>query len=136
MINAFTHHGADNAEVIDAFPDMRKQVRDGNAALPAILEGPRRLHQRPGIGIGEGERTFEGQRLAVQAGERFLGIEGVDRRRPAVHEEKDDPLCFRLKMRLLGQQRAGELAAGRGALALLREQPEHTQMTEAAGGSA
>ena len=52
-------------------------------------------------GLALGAQVGAGQRLAVVLVEQRLGIERVDLRRPAVHEQVHDPLCLAGEVRLL-----------------------------------
>ena len=70
--------------------DVREQLADLHAALAVLLERERRSHQRAGLALG-GDRAA-GQRLAVVLVEHRLGIEAVDLRQAAVHEQEDDAL--------------------------------------------
>ena len=60
VVNAFANHRTHHAKIVDAFADIRKQVRDRDAALAAVLKRPRRLHQRTGRRIGKSEGALHG----------------------------------------------------------------------------
>ena len=94
----------DHAEVVDVAGDLREKFADPEAALAVLRELPRRGEQiarRGELDAGLGE----GQRLAVIASEQWLGIERIDVRRPALHEQKDHPL---------GPRRENAAASARG----------------------
>ena len=104
MVHALAHHRAHHAEVVGALTDIRKQVADGQPALTAVLELPGRFHQAAGLAGRECQRLFDRQRLAVVRIQVGLRIKGVDRGRPAVHEQKDHPLGARREHGRLGGQ--------------------------------
>ena len=83
-------HGADEADVVGAAADVRKQLAHLHAALAVLLERERRLEQAPGLPFGRDVPA--GQRLPVVLVEHRLGVEAVDLRQAAVHEQEDDVL--------------------------------------------
>src|SRR5579862_7142563 len=84
---------ANEADVVGAFADVRKELADFDAALSVLLECERRLQERAGLSLS---RHFAaGQRLAVVFLEHRLVIEAVDLRQAAVHVEKDHALGAR-----------------------------------------
>ena len=118
-------------------PISRKQLADLDAALSVTGELPRRGEQVAGgseLELWLGNR----QRLAVHRRELGLGVERVDVRNAAVHEQEHDPLGPRREVRLLRSQRIRAphcgAAARRRAVRLLCQQPQQGHMTEAAGG--
>src|SRR5262249_61487232 len=72
---------------------------DRLAALAVLLELPRRLEERAGLGEGDA-RAGAGKRLAVITIEKRLRVKRVDRARAALHEQEDDALGLRLEVRL------------------------------------
>ncbi len=80
-------HGTDHAEIVRHGPDVRKQFGDLQAALAIVPELEWRLPGGPGGTLGP---EHLGQFLAVQPGEFRFGIEGVEVRRSAIHEEVND----------------------------------------------
>ena len=97
-------HRMDHAQVIDAARDVRKEFAHRQAALAVLLELPRRL-QQVARRIELHARLGKRQRLAVVTIEQRLRIERVHLRRPAGHEQKDDSLGPREKMRRLRCER-------------------------------
>ena len=53
-----------------------------------------------------------------------------------MHEEEDDTLRLGLKVRLLRQQRTGQLPTRRRGLSLLRQHAQQAQLAETASGRA
>ncbi len=89
MIGDVGVHRADHADVVDHPGRVREQVADFDPALAVLLELEGRAHGRAGLALGG---QIGRHRLAVVAVEHRLGVERVDVRRPAVHEQVDDPL--------------------------------------------
>ena len=116
--------------------DVREQLADLDAALAVLVELPGRRQQVAGrreLELRLGER----QRLAVHLGELRLGVEGIDVRDAAVHEQEDDAPGPGREVRRPGGQRVG--TARRFALAgtaLGGEQAEEGHMAKAAGDAA
>jgi hypothetical protein len=81
---------------------VREQTADGNPALAVLPELPRRFEQVARRAFGERERAFEGQRFAVVLNQPRLGVESIEMRWPAVHEQENDALGLGGKMRRLG----------------------------------
>ena len=71
---------------------------------PCLAEAERGRHQVFG-GRPRQLRLLERQRLAVVGGQARLGIEQVDVRRPAAHEQEDHPLGPRRVVRRLRRER-------------------------------
>src|SRR5262245_26377277 len=134
MIHAFAYHRTDDAQVVDAFAHVREEVADRDAALAAWLELPQRLHQRADRAVGERERAFDGQRLAVIAREALFRIEGVNRRRAAVHEQEDHALGFRFEMRRA--RRKWVILRRCQSIEFIGQQRRQAQIAEAASGCA
>ena len=95
---------ADNAQIIDAFRDVREQARDLDAASAVRLEGPVRLLEEARVVAGPPLPFVDGDGLAVVAEQGRLGVEGVDVRNAARHEEEDDVLGARREVRRLRRQ--------------------------------
>ena len=97
---------AEHADVVDAAGDVREEVGDLDAALAARPRRERRGHELAascgGPVIDRGRRGLAGVLLQGR-----LGVEGVDVRRPAVHEQEDHPLRPRGEVRRPGGQRIG-----------------------------
>ena len=90
----------DEAEVVHAFGHVRKQFADPMPLSPCCCEFPGRVQQVAGRGELHA-RLGERQRLAVVAVEKRLVIERIDVRRPALHEQEDDPFRPGWKVRRL-----------------------------------
>ena len=94
--------------------DLRKQIADLDAALPTRREfpvGPLQkdlLVARPVAGL----RMIERDLLAVIGDQLRLGVERIDVRDAAAHEQKDHRLGFGGKMRLFRSQRIGAVRVG------------------------
>src|SRR5215470_4273919 len=130
MIHAFTDHRADDAEVVNAFAHVWEEVADRDAALAAGLELPQRLHQWADGAVGESERAFDRQRLAVIAQKALFRIEGVDRRRAAMHEQENYTFGLRLEMR---RARGERVVRRRGQrLEFIGQQRRQAKIAEAA----
>jgi len=91
-------HRADDAEVVDVPGRVRQQLADRQAALAAGLKLVRHRHAAAG-GIFRAEIDFL-RPLPRELVESRLGIEKVPLKRPAVHEELNDPFGTGLKMGL------------------------------------
>ena len=96
---------ANHAHVVDALAEMREQLTDLDAALAVLFERERRLHERAGLAL-RGHRTA-GERLPVVLREHGLGIERIDLREAAIHEEEDDALGPRGMIEGAGREFAG-----------------------------
>src|SRR6185437_9294364 len=94
---------------------VREEVADPLAALPVLLELPLRPDDPPRVLVAAAAERLHGDRLAVQAVQLRLVVEGVDVAGAAVHEQEDDALGLCLEMRLAGCQRVEELAGAVGA---------------------
>src|SRR4029078_6728954 len=117
MIGGVGVHRANDAQLIDIAGELRKELAHLGAALSMMGEFERRLHQiafRLSLALGS-ERL--GQRLAVELFQARLGVEGVNVRGTAVHEQKNQLLRAGRKMRWLygeGIDRAGGRERRRG----------------------
>src|ERR1700682_4863784 len=87
------------AHIVDALAEMRKYLAYFFAALSIFLESEWRFHQRAGLALML--EIAARHRLPVILGQCRLGIEAVDLRQAAIHEEKDHVLGARLESRLL-----------------------------------
>ena len=97
-------HRVDHAEVVHAPGQMREQLADRDPALAVLPEPERRAEQIPRLARHH-PRLGERQGLAVVALQERLMVERVDLRRPAVHEQEDDPLRAGREMSLARRQR-------------------------------
>ena len=82
--------GVQEADVVDMPGDMGKELADVDPALAIFAELPRRPEQIAGGGELDA-RLLERQFLAVVGLELRLVVEGVDLRRPPLHEHEDHP---------------------------------------------
>ena len=106
MVHGVADHRAHHAEVVSARAHMREQTADRGSALAVRLEFERRSHQAADfVRWREGDLALDRQRLAFVQLQARLGVEGVQVRGPAMHEEKDDVLRFRGEVR--GFRRGG-----------------------------
>ena len=96
---------------------------------PYFWNCERRRHQGAGLAAG-----LEADALAVPLRQLRLGVEGIDLRRPAVHEQVDDALGLGREVRRLGSERIGQ-APGRAASCIGQQarQTEHTEAGARAG---
>jgi hypothetical protein len=122
-------HRTDDGDIVDAGCDMREKVTDFNAAFSIFLEGKGRPESGPGFAFGRQIRL--GERLAMKLVEHRLGIEGIDVRRAAIHEEMDDALRLGGKMRRLGRERMHRNA---GASRRFQQAVGRHEAREAEGG--
>ena len=86
-----------NAEVVDMLGDIGKQLAHRQPALAVSPELPGRLQQVPRFREGNA-RKLEWRCLPVVTCELRLGIEGVDMRWSAFHEQEDDAFCTGMKV--------------------------------------
>ena len=91
--------------------EVREQVADPLAALAVLLELPLRPDDAALVLLAAAAERLDRDRLAVEAVELRLVVEGIDVARPAVHEQEDDALR-------LGRRSAA--ASGASGLANLR----------------
>ena len=101
---------ANQADVVGTRGDVRQQIGKLHAALAVALEFSRAGPER-GVFLDKREpHVFQQRRrklLAGQLGQLRLGIEQVELRRCAVHEQEDAPLGPRREMRLRPRVAAG-----------------------------
>src|SRR5687767_3928649 len=103
MVWAIGIHGPNDADVIDSFSQVRKNIAHLNSALAILLKTERRLHQIAGTTFCL--RIPSRRWFAVILVEHWLWIKGVNVRRPAGQEQVNDMLCLRREMRSWRQQR-------------------------------
>ena len=102
-------HRTDDGDVVGDLREMRQQLRDLRARLSVLLELERRAQQlRPPLDEREPLALDELLRdvLPVVLHQRRLGIEQVDLRRRAGHEEIDDALGLGREMQIRTPTRA------------------------------
>ena len=93
MSTAVRLHAVDDAEFVGLLCDTRHEFGNPHSTLAVLGEVPHRGH----------ERLFLFVFLAAIRKELRLVVEHVVLRRPAVHEEEDDPLGLRSKVRATGR---------------------------------
>ncbi len=84
MVDVVRHHRPDDAQPVDARPDVREELARLEARLAVPTEPPGRGQQLPLLA-----QVKLGRGLAVVGGQPGLGVEGVDLRGTAGHEEED-----------------------------------------------
>ena len=89
-------HRPHDATVVDDAPEVRQRLAHVDPALAAPLELQRRRHETGAFAFLV---EFARGLLACEGLERGFGVEGIDVRRPAVHEEENDPLGPRPEVR-------------------------------------
>ncbi len=102
MIRHVGMHRTDDAQVVGQFTDVLEDLGNFQPALAVLLECEGRLERRACLAFGG---PIGRDRLAVVLGEHRLGVERIDMRRPAVHEQMHDPFCLAGKLRRLRQHR-------------------------------
>ena len=80
----------DDAQLIDDFADVRKQIAHRNPRLPARAERPVRLFEVAPELAKSALPVIDGDRLAVIGAQLRLGIEGVNMGDAAGHVKEDD----------------------------------------------
>ncbi len=100
-------HRADDRHVVDAAADIGEQIAYRNTALAVLPERPRAIeHHADVVELRGSDRHLD--RLTMLALQTRLGVERIDLRRSAVHEQKDHARGPRAKMRrTLGQWSGG-----------------------------
>ena len=89
MIGHVGIHRSDDAEVVDVLLGRAgEQLAHLDAAPAVFAECKGRAQRGAGLALGAEIRVRQG--LAVVSRQERLGVEGVDLRRPAVHEQVDD----------------------------------------------
>ena len=107
MIRVIRFHRANDAKIIDALGDMRKQRADFRAAFAVRRELPLRpLEEHVEVPFAA-LKLVDWNGLAGIGKELRLRVPRVDVRHAAAHVEKDDALCLGRKMRRLRCQRIG-----------------------------
>ena len=101
-------HRSNDADVIRATADVREELTHLQPALAVAREREGRLHERAGLALG-GHRIAR-QRLPVVLRQHRLGVEAVDLRQTAVHEQEDDVFRAGRVMQSLGELRRAGLA--------------------------
>jgi hypothetical protein len=135
-------HRSHDAQLVGDVRDVREQVAHPQSALAPLLELPRAAHPDPaGVALRLLRDGRGADRLALVLGQRRLGVERVDVRRAAVHEQEDDGLGLRgeVGLRALagGQEPAkrehAEPGGASGEPVAAREGCEHPAIIEQTG---
>jgi hypothetical protein len=101
MVGVIRSHRLDQADVVHDAADVREEIADQRAALPARLEAEQRTEDvLDALGVRP-----ERRRLPVQVEQRGLVIERLEMREAAREEDEDHALRLRRVMRRLGRQR-------------------------------
>ena len=112
MLGEFGSHRLHESELVNhlGFGNVRKQIADPVPAFTALFKIPLRLeHFSHVVELGwlQFPHHFAGILTVVFLEKRFV-VKGIDVRRPAIHVEKDDVLCFRGKVRRLRGEWVGD----------------------------
>ena len=103
VIRDLTLHRTNHTELVRMLRDIRIQRGNFESALPVFREFKRRGPDLTDpVALRRLEGLFDGLRqlLSVEFFQPGLWIEGVNLRRPAIHEKMDDAFCLCGKMRL------------------------------------
>ena len=119
-------HRADHGDVVDRLGGATEDVADLDAALAVLVEFERR--GEGGAGLALGRECAAGQQLAGIFVEHRFGIERVDVRRAAVHEDVDDALGFGGEV---GRVRAERIGRGGGRFLGAHDQVAECERAEA-----
>ena len=98
MVGIVGVDGPQHADIVDALGKVRQQFADRHAALAVRSELKGRRQQACGLSLGSKRIEFCGP-LSFKLHDARLRIEEVGTKRPAVHEEVNDPLCAGSNMR-------------------------------------
>jgi hypothetical protein len=109
MVHAIAVQRANHAQLVGQFGDVRQELTHRDGRLAARFELLHRLEQRILHHVAPRHDFAEllRQRLARVLDEVGLGVEQIDVAGPAVHEQPDDPLRPRRKVRLPRASRGG-----------------------------
>ncbi len=133
-------HRANDGDVIDDARRVRQQFRYLGAAATVPGELPRTAEELLAGTIDEAENDIAGVILAVVLAQLRLGIEQIDMRRTAVHEQRDHRRRLRREVRLPRLQIQRQVFAGllgnfgEGVVAL--EEMRQGERADAEGGTA
>src|SRR5205085_2593389 len=108
MIRVVAHHRTNHTKIIDLCCDLRKQLTHLKSRLSMLTKLPRRAQQISLLAYIEFWR-----RLAVALSQTWFGIERVDVRWSAGHEQENHPLGARREVRQLRSQRILFILQGR-----------------------
>ena len=97
-------HRAHDGQVVDTRSDPRKQVADRDAALAVLAKLPRASQHVADV-VELRRVRLDLDRLAMLAVEPGLGVERVDLRRAAVHEQEDHARRLGRELRRPGGER-------------------------------
>ena len=110
MVGHFSVHRAYDGNLVDHAGRMRKDFAHLDTALTITLELVR--GRESGTRLALGTQILGGEILPGIFFEQWFGVESVDVRRPAIHEQVNDMLGTGRKMGRAGCHRVGH-AAGR-----------------------
>ena len=134
VLGMIGHHGANDGHVVHAGGQIWKQLAHVGSTL-AVL--PELVGRRQDLvaDIENSGRRLERDCLSVFSFEPGLGIEGVDLRRPAIHEQKNDGPGFRL---IVWKARGQGVPLGEGGRGgdFIRDEVREGQASEAVGALA
>lgn len=119
MIRDVRVHGPNDSDVVDGLSHVRKQLADFDATFTVLAKLKRRLERR--VRLAFRSRQLERQLLAVILGQHRFRIEGIDMRRPTVHEQVDDAANLGRKV---GHFRT-QWISGRGCSGLSQDVSQH-----------
>src|SRR5437868_3120711 len=105
-------HGMQKGDVIHRGAEMRKEVTDPFSALAVLFELPFRPDYAAFFALAAAAEGGDRHGFAVQRIERRLVIEGIDLAWATVHEEENDALCLRRKVRRFGRERIAQPICG------------------------
>jgi hypothetical protein len=108
VVESVGDHRLDDAKIVDCRGEVRQQFRQLGVAL-AVLSELELRSQELGLRIDEGGTVafeqFGRRQLAVEPCQFWLVVEQFHVARPAAHEQEDDVLRLRGKVRLLRGER-------------------------------
>src|SRR5579864_4541009 len=109
MVGHIRMHGANDANVVNALCGVWKDFAYFDAALAVLLKLVWRGERGPGLALRAQILAWQG--LARELRQHRLGVEGVEVRRPAIHEKMNHALGLGREVRPPRRQRM--VAVGR-----------------------
>ncbi len=114
MIGVLGFHRSNHTQIVDNTANVRKQITDFDATFAARLKVPVRFFQKP-FEVARFSLPIIDRDLFAVIGEQLrFGIERVDVRDAACHEQKDDPFHLGLKVARFCRQGVGSNAVFAG----------------------
>ena len=135
VVDVVRHHRTNDAQVVDAGRQLRKQFAHLGAGRAMFFECVRRGQQVPGFGPFQ-FRFLKRQRFAVVLSEPRFRIKRIDVRRPARHKEENNALRLRGELRWLERQRTRFPFRQHAADKIVGQQSRQPQHPEPVGESA